>query len=176
MNKKTLVLTSDRLYLRPLEEGDIGNIFRGLSDPKVIKYYGVSFGSLKATEEQMAWYADLIKNNTGIWWAICFKADDGFLGAAGLNDMDMALGKAELGFWLLPENWAKGIMSESVPLVLQHAFHEIGLQRIEAFVESENSDCKRLLERLEFDFEGTEVDSEFKNGVPISVDTYAKMI
>lgn len=171
-NKHELV--SDRLYLRQIEAGDIDNVFRGLSDPEVIRYYGVSFLSLEATKEQMTWYADLKKNETGIWWAICSKTDGRFLGAAGLNDLSKAEAKAELGFWLFPENWGKGIMYETIPLVLKHSFDVLGLNRLEALVDSKNTGCKKLLEKLDFTYEGTEMEYEIKNGVSISLDTYTK--
>lgn len=48
-------LQTKRLILRQIIPTDIQNIYNGLSNPKVIKYYGVSFDSLAATEEQMTW-------------------------------------------------------------------------------------------------------------------------
>ena len=167
------VLESDRLYFRPIVDADIDHIYRGLSDPEVIKYYGVNFMTREATKEQMIWYADLEKNETGIWWAICLKSDDRFLGAAGLNDLSRQHKKAELGFWLLPENWGKGIMSESIPVLLAYCFAKLELHRIEAFVDSENHNSKNLLEKLHFNYEGTMVDCEIKNGAYISLDNYA---
>ena len=76
--------------------------------------------------------------------------------------------KAELGFWLLPENWGKGYMSEAMPLIFDHAFNEIGLHRIEGFVESKNTNCKKALAKLEFTLEGTMRDCEIKDGNYVS--------
>ena len=171
---KNSELKSDRIYLRAIRDSDIVHVFNGLSDPEVIKYYGISFKSLEQTKEQMIWFADLEKNKKGIWWAICLQSDGSFLGAAGLNDLSTQHKKAELGFWLLPKKWGKGIMSEALPLILEYSFDTLDLHRIEAFVETENKNCKTLLEKLNFNFEGTMVDSEIKNGAFISIDTYAK--
>jgi ribosomal-protein-alanine N-acetyltransferase len=66
-------LGSKRLNLRQIIDSDLENIFKGLSHPEIIKYYGVSFDSLEKTKEQMTWYADLEKNDIGIWWSICSK-------------------------------------------------------------------------------------------------------
>jgi len=172
--KEFPILATDRLYLRQFNDADLENVFYGLSHPDVIKYYGVSFGSLEATKEQMLWFSNLEKNATGIWWAICSKGDDTFLGAAGLNDLDQENKKAEIGFWLLPENWGRGIIAEAMPLILNHAFNNLGLHRIEAFVETENENCKKALLKLKFKREGTMKDCEVKNGKKISLQIYAK--
>jgi len=58
-------MKTERLLLRQIVASDIGHIFKGLSDPEIIKYYGVNFQSLEATKEQMTFYADLEKNGTG---------------------------------------------------------------------------------------------------------------
>lgn len=46
-------LQTKRLILRQIIPTDIQDIYKGLSNPEVIKYYGVSFDSLAGTAEQM---------------------------------------------------------------------------------------------------------------------------
>lgn len=174
MTNKFPVLESERIYLRQFNDLDLDNVFKGLSHPDIIKYYGISFDSLEATKEQMTWFADLEKNGKGIWWAVCSKMDDKFLGAGGLNDLSTENKKAEIGFWLLPENWGKGIMTEAMPLILNYAFDKIGLHRIEGFVETKNTGCKKALAKLKFNLEGTMQDCEIKDGAFISLDIYSK--
>ncbi|MBL4593257.1 MAG: GNAT family N-acetyltransferase [Flavobacteriales bacterium] len=166
-------METDRIYLRKFESSDLENVFQGLSHPDIIKYYGISFDSLDATKEQMTWFADLEKNETGIWWAVCSKEDNTFLGAGGLNDLCKERKKAEIGFWLLPENWRKGIMTEAIPLILAYGFNKLGLKRIEGFIETENHNCKKAIEKLNFKLEKTMKDCEIKNGEKISLDVYA---
>ena len=174
MKSKSSILESERVYLRPFNDSDIENVYKGLSHPDIIKYYGISFDSLEATKEQMNWFSDLEKNGTGIWWAVCSKTDDKFLGAGGLNDLSKENKKAEIGFWLLPDSWGKGIMTETMPLIFNYAFTEIGLHRIEGFVETKNHNCKKALAKLDFILEGTMQECEVKNGEFISLDIYAK--
>ena len=131
--------------------------------------------TLEATKEQMTWFADLEKNETGIWWAVCNKDDGTFMGAGGLNDLSKENKKAEIGFWLLPEYWGKGLMTETMPLIFNYAFHTMGLHRIEGFVETENIACKKALKKLQFNLEGTMQDCEIKNDAYISVAIYSKI-
>ncbi|KAA3623803.1 MAG: N-acetyltransferase [Bacteroidetes bacterium] len=173
MNTSFPTLTTQRLLLRQITPQDLPNIFKGLSHPDIIKYYGVSYNSLEGTKEQMQWFADLEKNGTGIWWAVCNPETGEFMGAGGFNDLDKTHKKAEIGFWLLPEFWGKGYMKEALTTLCDFAFEHLDLHRIEGFVESENINCKKGMAKLDFELEGTMRDCEVKNGEFISVDIYA---
>jgi len=168
-------IKTERLLLRQILPEDIRHIFHGLSHPEVIKFYGVSYDTLEGTQEQMDWYASLEAKQEGIWWAVCSPDNSSFYGAGGLNDMNHEHKRAEIGFWLLPEHWGKRIMSEAMPAIMKYAFEEIGLRRIEGFVESSNENCKRGLAKMDFAYEGTMRDYEFKDGSFIDIDIYASL-
>jgi len=57
--------------------------------------------------------------------------------------------------------------------IVDHCFNVFNIHRIEGFVESNNTNCKRGLSKLGFQHEGTLVDCEKKNGVFISLDVFA---
>jgi len=173
MKKEFPVLHTERFDLRQFVDADVENVFSGLSHPDVIKYYGVSYNSLEETKKQMTWFANLEKEGTGIWWAVCSNIDGKFIGAIGLNDLTKEHRKAEIGFWLLPENWGKGVMTEMMPMVLKYSFNNINLHRIEAYVDPENQNCKRALAKFNFILEGTMRDCEIKNGRFRSWDVFA---
>ena len=168
-------IETDRLLLRRFTDDDLENVFKGLSHPDVIRHYGVSFKTLEATKEQMAWFAGHEKNGTGIWWAVCDRSTGEFLGSGGLCDLSREHGKAEVGYWLLPEHWGRGYMKEGMKAILDHAFDVLELHRIEGFVENENKNCKRALDKIGFVYEGTMRDCEVKDGAYISVDFYSKL-
>ncbi len=168
-------IRTNRLLLRQFVDSDIENVFKGLSHPDIIKHYGISFDSLESTKEQMTWFADLEKTGTGIWFAVCSPDNETFFGAGGLNDLCKEHRKAEIGFWLLPEFWGQGIMKEAMPLICDYGFEQLGLHRIEGFVESDNTNCKKAMAKLDFQCEGTMKDCEIKNGKFISLDIYAKL-
>jgi len=172
MNKEFPVYRIGRLLLRQFKESDLENVYLGLSNPEVIKYYGVRFKTLEETRKQMEWFAELEKGETGIWWAVCSSDNSIFYGSVGLYYLNHELKKAELGFWLMPEFWGKGIITESVPLAIAYGFNKMHLKRIEAEVETENGMSKRVLKRLQFAHEGTKKDCEIKNGHYISLDMY----
>lgn len=168
------VLNTDRFILRGFTKKDLSNIYLGLSHPKVIKYYGVNYTSKDAAKEQLEWFKNLEKEKTGIWWAICSRETSEFLGAVGFNNLSKIHRKAELGFWLLPEFWRKGIISEVLPEVIDFGFKELNLHRIEALVESPNINSKNVLKKMKFIHEGQLKDYEVKNGAFISIDVFAR--
>ncbi|RZL44979.1 MAG: N-acetyltransferase [Pedobacter sp.] len=169
------LLRIDNLILRQIVAADISNIYKGLSDPIVIEYYGVSYKSLAETEAQMDWFSSLEKNENGIWWAITGVNDQLFYGAIGLNNLTKPHKKAEIGFWLLPDYWGKGIMNKALTTVCNYAFKVLNLHRIEAFVETGNISSKKILIKSNFSHEGTMVDCEIKNENYISLECYAKI-
>ncbi|HQV78429.1 MAG TPA: GNAT family N-acetyltransferase [Chitinophagales bacterium] len=168
-------LKTENLLLRQFQQSDIENVFLGLSHPDIIKYYGVSYDTIEATQEQMTFFAELEKNETGIWWAICSLDNTIFYGAGGLNNLSKEHHKAEIGFWLLPSFWGKGLMQEAMPIICDYGFQQLNLNRIEGFVESKNSNCKKAMAKLQFQYEGTMHECEIKNGDYISLDIYAML-
>ena len=137
----------------------------------MIKHYGDSFKSLEEAKEQMEWFAKPEQK----WFAICSVHDDEFYGAGEFSDISKEHKKAEIGLWLLPEHWGKGIMKEAMPLICNYGFDKLGLHRIEGFVDSENTNCKRAMTKLDFELERTMRDCEIKNGEYVSVDIYSKI-
>lgn len=166
-------MNTENYVLKEIEDADIQNIYKGLSDPDITKYYDVHFSTLEDTKEQMDWYRDLKQNGTGIWWAIYDAADNKFCGAGGFNNLDKTHKKAEIGFWLLKDSWGKGILNEVMPKLFENGFTKLDLNRIEGFVVSDNTKCKKALEKINFTYEGTMRESEVKNGQKISVDIYS---
>lgn len=166
-------LITERFILRQIIQSDQPKIFEGLSHPDVIKYYGVTYQTLEETSKQMSWYNQCLEDETGIWWAINYKGNDELIGACGFNNINLINKKAELGYWLLPNNWGNGVINEVLPYIIKYAFETLKLHRLEAVVESLNSRSKKVMERLNFYYEGTLHESEIKNGEYIDLDYYA---
>lgn len=164
-------LQSDRLVLRKIVDADLEDIFSGLSNRNVVTYYGISYESLEATKTQMDWFA----NPQQFWWAICSRDTTTFYGAGGLNNISTEHKKAEIGLWLLPDFWGQGIMREAMPLICKYGFEQLGLNRIEGFVDTRNLNCKKAMAKLHFQHEGTMRDCEIKDHECISVAIYAQL-
>ena len=162
-------------FLKEIEQSNINNIYKGLSNTNITKYYGVHFSTLEDTKEQMEWYRNLKKNGTGFWWGIYNKTDKQFCGAAGFNNFDKQHKKAEIGLWLLEIYWGKGILKEVMPRLFEEGFTKFNLNRIEGYIVSKNKKCKKAVEKINFTYEGTLREYEIKNNEKIDVDVYAML-
>ena len=160
--------------LRQITQADQAKIFEGLSHPDVIPFYGISFRTYEETQAQMDWYKQLTEMQTGIWWGICQQDNPSeLIGACGFNNWRKEHQCIEIGFWLMPDHWKKGIMRECIPVIIHYAFSEMNVHRIEAVVETGNQSSSRLLQNLGFFYEGTHRECEIKNGRFISLEYFA---
>jgi [ribosomal protein S5]-alanine N-acetyltransferase len=169
----TGTMETERFLLQDIVPEDQEFIFQGLSNPSVIPYYGVRYESFEHTKAQMDFYRYLQQSGTGKWWKIISKMTGEKLGAIGFNNYNQQHRKAEIGYWLLPANWHKGIISEVMSPVVQYLFRVVQVHRIEALVEEGNIDSNKVLERAGFMFEGSMRDTEIKNGEFISLRMYS---
>jgi RimJ/RimL family protein N-acetyltransferase len=90
---------------------------------------------------------------------------DGFaVGAIGLKPgEDIHRFSAEIGYWLGEEFWNRGIATEAVRAVTNHAFATLGMARVHAEVFHWNTASMRVLEKAGFVREGVLAKSVFKD-------------
>jgi ribosomal-protein-alanine N-acetyltransferase len=175
MEPKFPELKTNRFRLRRFGADDQEYVFSGLSHPEVITYYGVRYHTLEETAAQMKYFEEVENKGSGFWWAICSPDNSIFYGAVGLYNITHEHRKGEVGYWLLPSYWGKGIMNEVLQIVCNYGFRNENLHRIEALVETGNAASGKVLEKLGFILEGTMQDCELKNGRFISLRIYAKL-
>ncbi|MFC4543630.1 GNAT family N-acetyltransferase [Halosolutus amylolyticus] len=97
-------------------------------------------------------------------------ADPEILGAVNLFDVDRHTGT--LSYWLYDAYQGEGYATEAVSAVVEYAFAELGLHRVEARAFAENDRSRALLDRLGFVHEGTERECDFANGEYRNVERY----
>lgn len=68
--------------------------------------------------------------------------------------------RAEIGYWLSEKYQKKGIVTQSVSTLLDYAFSELGLNRVQIRCAVGNIPSKNIPRRLGFLFEGIERDGE----------------
>ncbi|MEX0845978.1 MAG: GNAT family N-acetyltransferase [Balneolaceae bacterium] len=171
-SEDTYLIKTDRLNLRPIRKSDLEFIYMGLSDPKVNMFYGIKLESITEAHEQLQWYQNLLDENSGIWWKLTHNETGLSIGACGYNNWDHSENTAEIGLWLLPEYWGKGLMKEAAEAGIKHGFEKMGLERIIAEVETENASSISLLKNLGFTKYPDKTFSDVKGDKLISVEVY----
>ena len=109
------------------------------------------------------------------WIAACEAQDpprsfavliDGELaGGVGCEPMgDIRIGTAEVGWWLAPQWWGRGVAAVAVRRYITYCFEDLDLHRVEAGVFLSNPASARVAEKAGFVLEGISRDAYLKKG------------
>lgn len=109
----------------------------------------------------------MIENQEAYKVWICKKEEpDRILGSVGLSNIVYgAFQSCHLGYQLDQHEQSKGFMTEAVREIVDYAFNEMGLHRIEANIMPRNKASLRVVEKLGFYHEGLALKYLKINGV-----------
>ncbi|MCU1431689.1 MAG: GCN5-related N-acetyltransferase [Actinotalea sp.] len=151
----TPVLHGEMVVLRPIRAEDADAVWELVNDPEGMRLTGTT---TTFTREQIdTWCATVAQREDRVDFAITHGSDE-YLGEIVLNDIDWHHRSANLRLAVRPGQRGRGLGSESISLVLAHAFGEppdgLGLHRISLDVLSINPRARMLYESLGFVAEG----------------------
>lgn len=84
---------------------------------------------------------------------LLFSHAGDFVGSSGLHQVDWRIAKAEIGYWAHQRFAGKGLISEAVAGITQHAHQVMGLRRVEILVSDRNHRSWRVAERCGYHLE-----------------------
>jgi RimJ/RimL family protein N-acetyltransferase len=151
-----LILQTQRLRLREVEEGDAPFILELLTDPsfrKNIGDRGVSDLDSAANYIRTAPRASYARHGYGLW-LVELKDTGEAIGLSGLVRRDTLPGP-DIGYAFLPRHWSKGYAVEACTAVREHAMRTLGLPRLLAIVSPGNAASVKVLERIGLRFQDT---------------------
>jgi RimJ/RimL family protein N-acetyltransferase len=107
---------------------------------------------------------------------LAIEVDGTAVGAIGyVPGSDVERFSAEVGYWLGEAYWGRGIVSEAVVLVTEHAFTTLNLLRLFALPFADNFASARVLEKAGYVREAILRSSCVKYGVPRDQLLYARV-
>lgn len=86
------------------------------------------------------------------------------VGNVSFNSINHNLKKVEIGYWLSSKYQGKGIVTKSVSKLIDIAFEELGMEKVQISAAVGNTPSRRVCERLGFTLEGVLTRSENLNG------------
>lgn len=157
------LLETERLLLRELNEGDLKRYHMLFSDEAVLQFYGMK--PKKEPEELLGRLKRTINlfPKKGMRFAICLKDSGDLIGTIGFKYWDTRSKKTEVSYDLMPSYWSKGYMTEALSAVVTFGF-KFDLNRIEAWVMSENQGSAKVLKKTGFKSEGLHRESMMWDG------------
>ncbi len=78
---------------------------------------------------------------------IVLDSDGSHVGSAGVNRVDSQNSLANVGYWIAPEATGKGFATRATNLLLRYAIEEVGLNRAEIWISTENEPSRAVAER-----------------------------
>lgn len=144
-----LVLETDRLLLRPLEEGDLDDFAAMMADPEVVRYLS---GETMTREDAWRAMAGFLGHGVLRGWtnnAVVEKATGRFLGRCGLWRPEGWPG-LEVGWTLARHAWGHGFATEAAIAWRDWAFAELGdeADTLISVVHVDNTRSQKVAERI----------------------------
>lgn len=159
---------TERLILRPYQEGDLQDLYEYLSNPDVVAFEPYRPMTMDEVRENLAW-----RISTEEMIAVELKTTGKLIGNVYLGKRDF--NALEIGFVFHNGYWHQGYARESCAKLIELAF-QAGIHRIYAECDPINTNSWKLLERLGFSREGHLRKNIFfwedDSGQPIWKDTY----
>ena len=148
-------LETERLILRVRTVADAEDIHAYASLPEVA--YPAGFPPVKTLEDEVYYLEHILpernqKDNLPAGYGIVVKGTDKVIGSVDFNHRheDDVL---EIGYTLHPDYWGRGYVPEAARALIDLAFKELGLHKIELTCFGYNVQSQRVAEKLGFTLE-----------------------
>ena len=106
-------------------------------------------------------------------WLVLLKEDGTAVGWVSLRITEREPAIGEIGYSLLSEFRGRGIAAEAVRELIGEAFEKARLRAVRAYCVPENSESRRLLERIGFEPDGVLPHGASVSGAPVDVLAHA---
>ncbi|ALN61366.1 acetyltransferase family protein [Lysobacter antibioticus] len=150
-----VVLSTQRLLLRPLAAADAGALMAIYADPEVMRY-GSSppWDSIEKADAQIVRDREAMAAGHFLRLGLQRVDDGALIGTCTLFNLDPPCRRAEIGYALAVSAWSRGYMCEALPALIDFGFEAMDLNRIEADIDPRNTASTKSIERQGFVREG----------------------
>jgi ribosomal-protein-serine acetyltransferase len=105
--------------------------------------------------------------DVGIWH------NGAIAGQIGYNGFEIASHKVEIGYWLGASFQGNGLITRSCRILIDHAFRNLSVNRVEIKSGTENLKSRKIPERLGFTHEGVARQAKWLHGRYIDLAVYS---
>ncbi len=149
------ILETERLLIRPLVESDADSLYSVYSNPDTMKYWStLPWSELNEAKELIQKDIEALRAGLHLRLGIETKNKNALIGTCSLFSFNEQCKRAEIGYILARKFWGQGFMKETLTALIDYAFNNLLLHRIEADVDPRNISSAKILNRLGFCKEG----------------------
>ena len=150
--------------LRPWCQEDAEALVRHANNPRIAGNLRDAFPHPYSLTDARSWLKAVSTDPSSV--VLALEIDGEAAGGIGLTPMsDVYRLNGEVGYWLSEKHWGKGIMTEAVAALVEHAFTKTGLMRLFAGVFENNPSSMRVLEKNGFVRESVHKRAVIKEGI-----------
>lgn len=143
-----IILETPRLIFREWRSDDWMRFKPIATNPLVIRYVGMGHAP---NDEQIQAYIEAARNlyrtQRFCLWPLIYRENQELIGFCGLDRL-WGGDEIEIGYWLAPDYWGKGLATEAAQAVMQYGKEKLGLRQIVAVAQPANKASIRVLKKL----------------------------
>lgn len=165
-------ITLPNCVVRPFRAGDEYSLATSANHREIWRNLKDTFPHPYTLDNARFWVAENLAQTPPQHMAIAF--DGKVVGGIGIElKSDIWRYSAELGYWLAPEYWGRGLMTGVLRAVVEYAFATFDINRLWAGAFVWNPGSVRVLEKAGFVYEARLQKSAFKDGEFVDEVIYA---
>jgi RimJ/RimL family protein N-acetyltransferase len=126
------VLAGRHVTLRQLKTSDAASLFAMLTTEEVARFISPPPTSVEGFERFIAWTHMQQRTGSYACFAVTVGSSDTAIGIFQLRQLEPGFGSAEWGFAIGSAFWGTGAFKEGAELMINFAFEEVGVHRLEA--------------------------------------------
>ena len=159
-------LPTERLVLRPLVDGDAGDVYQYACNPRVARFtlWEPHESQLESLEFIQGYAMSNYAHGVPDPFGITLRGDGKEVGTVGCFWVSREHRCMELGYALDEPMWGQGIATEASRGVLDYVFSHFEVERVQARCKKENVASARIMEKLGMRYEGTLRSAVFHQG------------
>jgi RimJ/RimL family protein N-acetyltransferase len=160
----TLTTAIDGMVLVPYRPAMVTALAAAANDPRINRFMGDEFPYPYSEDDARRWIEMAMEADPPTQYAVVLDGAlvGGLGGFAGSGEM---AGTTEIGWWLNPEHWGRGITTAAVIALVDEFFSNRDVMRVWAPVMAPNIASRRVAEKVGLRPEGVSPSAYVKNGV-----------
>ena len=158
----TTIQVDDEILLRPPRLTDAKDLFALVdSNRDYLRRWLPWVDTIRSAKDYRPWIDGRAGGNE---YRLLIVYKRAVVGATGVSNLDSPNKAGEIGYWLAENMQGRGIVTRTCRALLDYAFDELEINRMQIRVATGNKKSLAIPERLGLQFEGVQRQAELVNG------------
>lgn len=148
-------LTGQTVTLIPMETKHVEPLYEASKREEIWEWIATKLYSFEDVEKFVQRALSRKEEGRDLPYVVVENASQKVIGSTRFCSLDLGNLKGEIGFtWYHPDYWGTGVNTECKLLLLQHAFEEMDLVRVEFKTDERNARSRKAITKIGGQYEG----------------------